>query len=241
MRQLQRPVRVVPKPVFFLLIAALVVHIGMVALQPRPTARAAALDPPPTGPVLRLLEGMDRLPSAHMLALSLQAYDNQPGISIPFMSLDYGRVMQWLKTVLTLDPVGQYPLLMASQLYAQVPDHQRSRAMLEFVFDQFGDDPARRWPWLAHAAIMAKHRLNDLPLALRYAQAIRDRADKAPAWARQMHIFLLEDMGEFESARILLGGLLASGTITDTHERILLLQSLERLKNVEKSAPPTKR
>lgn len=241
MRPVQRPVGVVPRKVSFLLIAALVAQVSMVGLQPRPSARAAALDPPPTGPVLRLLEGVDRLPSAHLLALSLQAYDNQPGISIPYMSLDYERVMQWLKTVLVLDPAGQYPLLMASQLYAQVPDPQRSRAMLEFVFDQFGADPARRWPWLAHAAIMAKHRLNDLPLALKYAQAIRDRAEVAPAWARQMHIFLLEDMGEFESAKILLGGLLAGGTITDDHERLLLLQSLERLQNAEKSAPPTKR
>lgn len=237
----QRPVRVVPKPVFVLLVAALIVHMSMVGIQPPPTARAAALNPPPSGPILQLLEGVDRLPSAHMLALYLQAYDNQPGISIPFMSLDYGRVMHWLRTVLRLDPVGQYPLLMASHLYAQVPDRQRSRAMLEFVFEQFDVDPGRRWPWLAHATIMAKHRLNDLPLALKYARAIRDQAVEAPAWARQMHIFLLEDMGEFEAARILLGGLLASGKVTDTHERILLLQSLERLKDAENSAPPTKR
>lgn len=240
-RRAQRPVRVVPKLVFGLLMAALVAQIGFVALQPRPMARASALEPPPSGAMLHLMKGIDRLPSAHMLTLYLQAYDNQPGISIPFMSLDYGRVAQWLETALALDPVGQYPLLMASQLYAQVPDADRSRQMLEFVFDHFATDPDRRWSWLAHAAIMAKHRLNDLPRALRYAQAIRDHAHNAPAWARQMHIFLLEDMGEFEAARILLGGLLASGMVTDTHERILLLQGLERLKHAENSAHPTKR
>lgn len=239
-RRLQRPVRVVPKLVFAVLTAALVAQIGFVALQPRPQARAAALDPPPSGPVLRLMKGVDRLPSAHMLTLYLQSHDNQPGISIPFMSLDYERVARWLETALALDPVGQYPLLMASQLYAQVPDPRRSRYMLEFVYDHFAADPERRWPWLAHAAIMAKHRLRETPLALKYAQAIRDRALDAPAWARQMHIFILEDMGEFEAARILLGGLLASGTVTDNHERILLLQSLERIKNAENSSRATK-
>lgn len=241
MRRVQRPVRAVPKAVLLLLAAALALQGVIVATAPRPVARAAALDPPPSGPLLEYLRSFDRLPSAHLLTLNLQAYDNQPGISIPFMQLDYARVAQWLLTILSLDPAGQYPLLMASQLYAQVPDPTRSRAMLEFVHDQFGTDPNRRWQWLAHAAIMTKHRLDDLPTALKYARAIRDRADQAPAWARQMHIFLLEDMGEFEAARILLGGLLASGTITDMHERILLLQSLERIKAAENSAQPTKR
>jgi hypothetical protein len=239
-RRVQRPAGVVPRFVLGLLTAALAAQVAFVALQPRPVARAAALEAPPSGPALGLLKGFDRLPSAHMLTLYLQAYDNQPGISIPFMSLDYDRVGQWLQTALALDPVGQYPLLMASQLYAQVPDPARSRQMLAFVFEHFAADPDRRWPWLAHAAIMAKHRLHDLPLALGYAQAIRDQAHAAPSWARQMHIFILEDMGEFEAARILLGGLLASGKVTDTHERVLLLQRLERLKDAEISTTPTK-
>ena len=41
--------------------------------------------------------------------------------------------------------------------------------MLEFVYREFLLDPNRRWPWLAHATVLAKHRLHDLPLALRYA------------------------------------------------------------------------
>jgi len=241
MRRAQRPIRAVPRAVLALLIAALSLQIALVASAPRPVARASALDPPPSGPLLAYMRGFDRLPSAHLITLDLQTYDNQPGISIPFMQLDYARVKQWLLTALALDPIGQYPLLMASQLYAQVPDAARTRAMLEFVYEQFDADPNRRWQWLAHAAIMTKHRLSDLPTALRYARAIRDHAGGAPAWARQMHIFLLEDMGEFEAAKILLGGLLASGTVTDTHERILLLQSLERIEAAEKSAVPTKR
>jgi hypothetical protein len=186
------------------------------------------------------MEAFDPLPAGHLSALYLQAFDNQPGISIPFRELDYTRVREWLLTVLKLDPAGQYPLLMASQLYAQVPDPMRQRFMLEFVYEQFGADPERRWPWLAHGAIMAKHRLQDLPMALRFAQAIAGASKTAPAWARQMHIFLLEDLGEFEAARILLGGLLASETVTDRHERVLLLERLEQLKNAEKSSATTK-
>jgi hypothetical protein len=235
-----RPYRVVPRTALALLGLALALHIGFAALQPRPTARASELPPPPSGALLVLMRHFEPLPSAHLLALYLQAYDNQPGISIPFRDLDYTRVGAWLRTVLDLDPAGQYPLLMATQLYAQVPDADRQREMLEFAYEHFQADPNRRWRWLAHAAIMAKHRLNDSALALKFARAISEHSPGAPAWARQMHIFLLEGMGEFEAARILLGGLLASGAVTDDHERLLLLESLERIRAAENSAGVTK-
>ena len=239
--QPQRTWRFVPPAAIALLVIAVAMQLVLIALSPRPLAQAADLGPPPSGAALGWIQSFDPIPAAHLATLYLQAFDNQPGISIPFRDLDYRRVREWLLMALRLDPTGQYPLLMASQLYAQVPDSDRQRFMLEFVFEQFPLDPERRWPWLAHGAIMAKHRLNDLPLALRFAQEIAKRTKEAPAWARQMHIFLHEDLGEYEAARILLGGLLASGTVTDSHERVLLLERLERLKSVENSSEGTKR
>ena len=240
-RSAQRPWRFIPGPAIVLFVIALAMQLALSASAPRPLALASDLDPPPSGPALRIIEIFDPLPLAHLATLYLQTFDNQPGISVPFHELDYERVREWLLTALKLDPAGQYPLLMASQLYAQVPDSTRQRFMLEFVFEQFSADPERRWPWLAHGAIMAKHRLQDLPMALKFARAIAQKSARAPAWARQMHIFLLEDLGEFEAARILLGGLLTSGTVTDLHERVLLLERLERLKNAENSSETTKR
>ena len=82
------------------------------------------------------------------------------------------------------------------------------------------DVDAHHGYWLAHAALLAKHRLRDLPLALRYAAEV-DRlaaAPTVPGWARQMKIFILEDMNELEAAKVLLGGLLASGKISDENE-----------------------
>jgi hypothetical protein len=163
--------------------------------------------------------------------LWLQAFDNQPGISIPFRELDYARVEAWLARILDLDPRGQYPLLAASRLYGEVPVPEKQRPMLDFVHDRFLEDPDRRWPWLAHAAIVAKHRLGDLPLALRYARAVTDHATGpgVPAWARDMTILVLEDMGELEAARLLIGGLLDSGRVTDPHEARFLDRKLREL------------
>ncbi|MGH8615637.1 MAG: hypothetical protein ACREYF_27365, partial [Gammaproteobacteria bacterium] len=161
----------------------------------------------------------------------LQAFDNQPGISIPFRELDYRQVIGWLERVLRLDERTQYPLLAASRVYAEVPVPTKQRQMLEFVYQQFLSDPNRRWPWMAHAAFVAKHRLKDLPLALKYARALTNYATgaKVPHWVQQMQIFVLEDMGEVESAKVLLGGLIESGTITDPHELRFLEERLQGL------------
>jgi hypothetical protein len=122
-------------------------------------------------------------------------------------------------------------LLAASRLYAEVPVEAKQRSMLEFVYRQFLLDPSRRWPWLAHATVIAKHRLRDLPLALRYAQAIQRHAtgEGIPLWARQMEIFILEDMNELETARIIIGGYLESETIKDPAELRFLEERLRQL------------
>ena len=235
----ERPVASVPRPVLIVLAVALCLQIAWQALRPAPSARAEALGEPIESAALRPLALGEPIVLAQILTLYLQAFDNQPGVSIPFRELDYGRVIAWLYAILDLDPVGQYPLLMASQIYSQVPDEARQRRMCEFVRRQFERDPDRRWRWLAHCAVMAKHRLGDSRLALSYADAITVRARHASNWARQMRIFILEDLGEREAATVLLGGLLNSGEITEPKEIHFLTERLKQMRGAGKSSSPS--
>jgi hypothetical protein len=68
--------------------------------------------------------------------------------------------------------------------------------------------------------ITAKHELRDMELALKYANALAEKAtgENVPYWAKDMKIIVLEDMGEVEAAKVLVGGLIASGEITDPYE-----------------------
>lgn len=233
----ERTIGTVPRPVLALLVIAFCLQVGWQALQPKPNARAEALGEPAAPAVLRAVAMGEPIALAQFLTLYLQAFDNQPGVSIPFLELDYSRVTAWLAAILALDPAGQYPLLMAAQIYSQVPDPAKQRRMCDFVRAQFDLDPNRRWRWLAHCAIVAKHRLGDARLALAYAEAIAREARLASGWARQMRVFILEDLGEFEAATILLGGLLASGEVTEPKEIHFLTQKLEQLKAAGKSSP----
>jgi hypothetical protein len=236
----ERPVSAVPRRVKLMLLAALAVQVAWQAASPRPLAGASALPLPPPAAWLRAGSLGEPIALGELLVLYLQAFDNQPGVSVPFKDLDYSAVEAWLERTLDLDPVGQYPLLLASHLYAQVPDEAKKRRMLDFVHRQFLRDPNRRWRWLAHAAITAKHQLKDPALALRYADDIAAYAPAALSWARQMRIFLREEMGEIESATVLLGGLLANGEVTDEAEIRFLTQRLENMKSAEKSSIPSK-
>jgi hypothetical protein len=237
----ERAIASVPRWVLAVLAVCVCMQIGWQAAQPKPSARAEALGNPPAPAVLRGMALGEPIALAQLLTLNLQAFDNQPGISIPFLELDYARVAAWLRTILALDPAGQYPLMMAAHLYGQVPDPAKQRQMCELVRREFSADPDRRWRWLAHCSIMAKHRLRDLPLALSYAEAITREARAASGWARQMRIFILEDMGEREAATVLLGGLLAGGEVTDPAEIHFLTKRLEELKAAGKSSGLSKK
>jgi hypothetical protein len=225
----ERPLRVVPRWILAVLGAALALQIAWHGLQPRPAARVEALPPAPSLDLLKVVSFGEQGALARVLMLWLQAFDYQPGVSIPFKQLDYHRVIGWLEVIQDLDPRSAYPLLSAARVYSEVPDNARRRMMLKFVYRKFLEDPDSRWPWMAHAVYVAKHLIGDQDLALKYARAIRTRVTPgaAPDWAMQMELFVLADMGRVESARVLLGGLLESGVIKDKKELAFLQQRLD--------------
>ena len=227
----ERSVDQVPRAIVLLLVASLGLQVTWHYLRPAPTAEASTLGFAPPVDVLRVASLGDNEALAKYLNLWLQMYDNQPGISIPFSELDYSQVRSWLQASLDMDPRGQYPLLAAVRLYGEVPDQTRQLQMLEFTYEKFMEAPNERWPWLAHAVVIARHRIQNLELALKYANALADNATgpKVPHWAQQMSIFVLEDMGETEAVRVLIGGLLDSGQITDPHEFSFLSDRLNLL------------
>lgn len=215
--------KAVPRWILALLALSLAAQIAWQALRGAPVSAGAGLPPAPAAPALRLASFGESEAAARLSMLYLQSFEVQ--------AVDYRRLLAWLNAVLELDPRSQYPLFLAARVYAENADAARSRMALEFISEAFLDDPDRRWPWLAHATLLAKHRLKDLELARRYARALERRTTSRdiPLWAKQMEIFILEDMNEREAARIMLGGLIDSGTVTDPAELRFLKQRLGEL------------
>lgn len=233
----ERPLSAVPAWLWTALAATLAAQVAWHALLPLPRLDADDLPPAPRPGALRLASFGEAPAAARLALLYVQAFDLGGANQLPYQKLDYRRLSGWLDAALQLDPRSDYPLFLASRVYTEVRDPQRMRTMMDFVYRAFMADPDRRWPALAHCAILAKHRLRDLPLARTYAGAIArlTHSSTAAPWARQMEVFILEDMDELEAARILLGAMLEGGEIDDPAEARYLRQRLQELETRAKA------
>jgi hypothetical protein len=239
-----RPVADVPKLVIIFLLLALMLQLLWHSLQEPVVARAEDLPPPLSTRTYVMSSFGEPISASKFLNLWLQAFDSQPGASISFHQLNYPRLTQWLDTILELDPGGHYPMLVAARVYGSVKDPEKQRIMTEYIFYKFNENPNKYWRWLAHVVITAKHELKDYDLALKYANALAEKAtgENVPYWARDMKIIVLEDMGQVEAAKILVGALIDSKEITDPYELNFLTQkiavleekSLQKQQSVEK-------
>ncbi|NOQ88132.1 MAG: hypothetical protein GQ550_04345 [Gammaproteobacteria bacterium] len=223
-----RPVNDVPTSVKIFLLLALVLQLLWHSLQDPVVAKAEDLAPPLSTRSYVMSSLGEPIAAARFLNLWLQSFDNQPGISISFHQLNYPRLTQWLDTILELDPEGHYPMLVAARVYGSVKDPEKQRIMMDYVFYKFNENPNKYWRWLAHAIITAKHELKDHDLALKYAHALAEKAtaENVPYWARDMKIIVLEDMGQVEAAKILVGALIDSNEITDPYELNFLMHKI---------------
>jgi hypothetical protein len=237
----ERPVAAVPAWILCLLVASI---LAQVASRPaRPAATASDLPPAPTARALQISSLGETAALARLSMVWLLSFDSRGDNAIPYQKLDYERLQGWLRSILETDPRSGFPLFAAARVYADNPDPAKARRMFDFIYAEFERDPNRRWPALAHAALLAKHRLNDLPLALRYAGALQRRVTDptVPGWARQMEIFILEDMNELEAAKVMLGGLLATGRIRDPEEKRFLQGRLAEIEARLAKAPKAAR
>jgi len=188
------------------------------------------LPEPPSATTQIIMQASDTAFVYRLLLLWLQQFDVQAGQYVSYRNLDYDHLADWLKSLQMMAPESQYPMLMATRIYTKVADQQRIRQMLDFVHQQFLLDPEKNWRWLAESTVIARHKLKDLPLALSYAQLLADEPSEIiPFWARDMKLTILEDMGEFEQVKLLVGGLLANKAISDPNELKFLNSLLKRL------------
>ncbi|THB74646.1 MAG: hypothetical protein D6B28_01865 [Gammaproteobacteria bacterium] len=225
-----RSIKSVSPRILCFLAAALVLQVFFHHISSQNDSSISTLPPAPQAGHLKILSMGEQSALAKITLLWLQAFDSQGGIKLRYSELDYTRLTQWLDRIIELNSKSDYPMLLASQIYTMVPDTNKKRYALEYVYKKFLQRPEQNWRWLSQCAVIAKHQLNDFNLAVKYAQAIRKNAPGAPTWAKQMEVLLLDDIGEYETAEIILGGLISSKQFKDEKELIFLQDKLTEIK-----------
>lgn len=224
------------RPALVVLLAALGAQLAFANWRPASLAWSGNIAPAPSAHVARFAALGDEVALARLLMLSVLAADSGPDGGTPLRALDYVELRAWLERVADLDPRSAQPLLAASQVYAGVSDPARAALMLDFVHARFLRDPDRHWPWLAHAAVSARHRLHDPARAASYARELRIRTSPGvlPLWAQELEAWFSADMNELDAARALIGGLIESGRVTDPRELRLLERRLNELERAQR-------
>ncbi|MDH5394529.1 MAG: hypothetical protein OEY11_15195 [Gammaproteobacteria bacterium] len=189
----------------------------------------------PSSLSLQFMAASDSAFSYRLVLFWLQQFDVQSGQYISYRQLDYQKLTDWLEALSVLEPESQYPLLLAARVYSRVADTEKVRTVLAYIFKKFLQNADKNWRWLAEATVIARHTLKDQPLALKYATALADSSSsEIPHWARDIRLIILEDMGEVEQVKLLVGALVASKTVTDANEIRFLEILMQRLQNKDK-------
>ncbi len=182
-------------------------------------ARWAGVPPVPSVRTATLMTLGDTQLAYRSGALTLQMLGDGGGRIVPLKEYDYHKLGQWFDVLDALDPAADHVPMIAAYYFGatRVPG---DIAVIVDYLGRIGDNPAgQKWRWLGHAAYLARHRLDNLDLALDLAYKlarIEPLDGKAlPIWARQMPAFLLNAQGDKQAARALIEEML--GSADDLH------------------------
>jgi hypothetical protein len=178
---------------WLLLLSLLAAQAVFSGAQERRWSIESSIGNAPNADLLTILSLGERRASAYGMMLYVQSFDAQAGQALRIRALDLKASYDWLESAMQLAPQQAYPLFLAARIYAESAPADVRLRMLELVYQQFFSAPNERWPWLAHAAYIARHEMNDSLLAIRYARAIREHAlaNSVPLWARELEIFMI--------------------------------------------------
>jgi hypothetical protein len=245
MRRTERPMLSLPRPLLLafavlLLMQAIHHHFDRERLQ----SQYHALGKPFSSATYRGLAMGSRQLLAYLLAIRLQLHDNQVGKHFRYSLIDYRLLVEWLDRITEISPNSEYPMLLASRVYTTTRDQQQLRRILAFIERRFDDNPQLHWRRLAEASVIAKHKLNDLDMALGMARKLASQPDSVvmPRWARDFEFLLLADLNELQSSIAIIEALLHTEAVNDPDERRFLKSKLSEFqqKLFESQHPPKK-
>jgi hypothetical protein len=225
MKRAERPFRALPLSLVLFFFVTLAMQIGIFQLSMfKSELEYKPLAEPFVSSTYRISAmGSDRLMS-YLLAIRLQLHDNQSGKHIRYEQLDYKKLVSWLDQIDRLNIHSGYTAMLASRVYSQTADKKNIRLMIDFIQRSFVQNPQLNWRRMTEATILAKHKLDDLELALSLAAQLTKQPIEVvmPQWARDMKFLILGEMNEFEAGIAIIVMLLESDSVDEIDEQRFL-------------------
>jgi len=152
--------------------------------------------------------------SYRFLAITLQNLGDVGRDVTPLKNYDYEKLGKWFFLLHSLDPASDHVPMIAAYYFGATRIPGNVAVIVDYL-GVVGQIPAgEKWRWLAQAAYLAQHRMNNVDLALKFAYKLvsmnRDEGIEMPQWARQMPAFILNNHGDKEAAKKLMSNMLVS-------------------------------
>ncbi len=179
-------------------------------------ARWGGVPPVPTARTAEMGALGDAQFSYRSGAMTLQVLGDTGGEITPLKEYNYARLGDWFGVLSALDPASDHIPMIAAYYFGATRVPQDVKVIVDYLA-VVGDSPVgQKWRWLAHAAYLARHRLNDMDraieLAYRLARITPLDGKPLPVWARQMPAFILNAQGEAQASRRLIEQMLLTDT-----------------------------
>lgn len=179
-------------------------------------ARWAGVPPVPSTRTASLMALNDTQFAYRSGAMTLQTLGDTGGQIVPLKEYNYVRLSDWFQTLHRLDPAADHVPMIAAYYFGATSVPGDIAYIVDYL-EQVGDSPVgQKWRWLAHAAYLARHRMDDMPRALDIAYKLSRITPldgrPLPIWARQMPAFVLAARGDQAAARALLENMLINET-----------------------------
>jgi len=170
--------------------------------------------PPPPSRYSSVIMGLGDQEFAYRFgAITLQNLGDSGGQTTPLKDYDYNELGKWFDLLDQLDPVSDHVPMLAAFYFGATVVPKDVRIVYDYL-SRVGNNPqGQKWRWLVHAIFLARHRLDDLDLALNLAYKLAKMQpvdDTLPGWARQMPALVLSAKGDHEDAKKIIENLLLS-------------------------------
>lgn len=135
------------------------------------------------------------------LAITLQSFGNNTGQVIALKDYNYPNLGTWFMLEHSLNWRSNYVPFLAGYYFGASQDPSELGPLIEYLRVVGKDPAADKWRWLGQAVFLARHRMNDMKLALSLAEELAATYKPGmPAWPLQMKAIIASDMGDKDMA-----------------------------------------
>lgn len=136
--------------------------------------------------------------------LDLQMAGDTFGRTTALKDYDFPLLKKWFFYLDSLDAKSNFTPSIAAYYFARTQHPKDTIYVLDYLEKHADNDPKNKWWWYSQGIYLANSVLGDKQRALEIAVKLRNVQGDLPIWARQMEAFMREDLGDKDSAELIM-------------------------------------